>query len=255
MATDSSERAYAANPMIDHTIREGFLHAPVSVGAAVEVMRLPSAPRPAADGPRSAPAPAAAAPARPAANAAAPTAAPAAQGGREVLRSARPPVVFGTGRTGATLGGSTLQHDSDLVETGGAKQRSKRLVRVVVPAGSDGPNAQQFELRALVLTNERDVLRYTAYRDPDLSVGFEPGTATAVAVTLREVQVLPARPGRPAEIHLRYEGVLTLHGHRAQFGGMIFLDGAGKVRATEPDVQGAGAVGRLVDGKVEIGWF
>lgn len=241
MGKDSAERAMSANPMIDHTIREGFLHAPIHVGAGVEVERRTP--------PREAPR------AQPAAPQAQERVSSPGGGGREVRRSTKVPVVFASDRPAAALEGSTLVADPQLLETGGAKQRSKRLVRVIVPARVDGPSEMVFEVRALVLTNGRDVLRYSAYRDPDTSVGFAPGGRSRVEITLREVQILPARPARAAEAHLRYDGVLEILGQRAVFSGMLFIDGEGKVRATEPDVTGAGARGRLHEGKAEIGWF
>lgn len=231
---------------IDHTIREGFLTIGDAVGPAVEVARqrepvvqAPPIPvqrvsSPVVEARPTAPVPPSSA-ARPA--------------------PARPAVSFRHDGPPTALEGSTIVETAARIAAAGGRQRSVVLIRVRVPAGLAGPGQHVFELRALILANGRDIIRYTIYRDPSAAHGFEAKGPCGLAIELREAQVFGPNAERPAEAHLRYEGVLRLpSGGAVRFHGLVLMDGAGLVRAVDPTVDGGGAIGRIQDGTIEITW-
>ena len=253
----------------DHTIREGYLTRGEAVGPAVEVARqrdpvvqAPPIPvqrlsnpvadaRPVVAAPVVVGAPLPAAPLAAASAAQAVSAAPAAS--LRVTRT-RAPVAFRHDGPPAAFEGTTISDTAARIAAAGGRQRSVVLIRVRVPAGLAGPGQHDFELRALILANGRDVIRYTVYRDPTAAKGFGPRGPCGVAIELREVQVLAANADRPAEAQIRYEGTVRLPNASARFAGLVLMDGGGLVRAVDPSVNGAGAIGRIQDGTIEITW-
>ena len=168
--------------------------------------------------------------------------------------SGRPAVSFRHEGAPAALEGTTIVETAARIAAAGGRQRSVVLIRVRVPVGLAGPWQHVFELRALILANGRDIIRYTIYRDPSAAQGFETKGPCAVTIDLREVQVFASKADRPAEVHLRYDGSLQLPTSVVRFHGLVLMDGGGLVRAVDPTVEGAGALGRIQDGTIEITW-
>lgn len=252
-----------ARPLVEHTIREGFLQARGRVGAPIEARRPPRAPDAAApEAPAVAPAARAAnqasrqpgPSARPAQAAAPRLAVASAQGLAGQGAAGRPMADFYSDRASGALEGSTIADAQARVSAAGGQQRNRALLRVVVPASASRPQPQIFELRVLVLANGRDVIRYTVYHDDGGGRSAASPTDGRVAGQVRQAQVLPATSERPAEIHLRYAGQLLLGDIVVDFDGMTLIGGQGNLRAVVPNVQGADAMAVVADGTVEIGW-
>ena len=257
----------AVRPLVEHTIREGFLRGDGRVGTPVEARRPPRSlePRPAAVAAMDADAGAEAdqggrpRPQRrdgvqPAQAAAPRLAAVAARGLAGQGAVGRPCADFFSDRKSDALEGSTIEDAQARVAAAGGQQRNRAMLRVVVPASAERPQPQVFELRVLVLANGRDVIRYTVYHDDGGGRGATKQGDSRVAVQVRQAQILAATGERPAEVHLRYAGRLQLGGVVVDFDGMTLIGGQGNLRAVVPTVSGAEAMAVVADGTVEIGW-
>lgn len=219
---------------VSHTIREGYLAAFVPVGPAVEAARVSEG--------KGAPPPHVKA-----------NHANYAQGRALGGDAAEPPeVVFRHDGSAAALEGSTISDPNLRVAASSGVQRNRCLLRLRLHPRAAGEQTLVLEVRALLFVNDREIIRYTVYRDTSAGPDFVAGGPGAVEVTVREAQVRGQQPDRAAEVALSMRGWVSYRERRCEFRCLVLVDASARLHPVEPQLQGAPARWSAQDGTVEI---
>ncbi|MCO4761728.1 MAG: hypothetical protein KC502_09505 [Myxococcales bacterium] len=122
-----------------------------------------------------------------------------------------------------------------------------------VPGRAHGTH--EVEYRALLFHNGREVIRYSLYEDPDSRHGFTGRqSGSTYGLTLSEHFIVDSTAEAPAEIHIRYEGYVTVAGvGRTRFRGTLIILGTGKIRPGRPAFDDSEGRATFTAGSVTVG--
>lgn len=171
----------------------------------------------------------------------------------KVRATARRSVVFSSrGDPTATLDGTSLP-SGVAPEVGDVRQWSGTIIRIFDTTAT-GSTSHRIKFRIVVFFDGQNVVRYSVFRDHESSRGF--GGESRYELSLHQAQTLAPTADRPAEVHIRYDGQVTVHGKgTVVFDGILIARGDGHVTCTDPNIVSGTGKGAMLRNAATIGWW